>query len=86
MTQGWLQLQQTDSCSMPKQNLHRLPMRASNLQLVILVRNVELQAAGNLALRISSRLPRYSERYTIVVSDQAKHKPNLANLWKSSPR
>lgn len=45
-----------------------------------------VQIAGDLALRVSSRLPRYSDRYSVVVSDQAKHKPELSNLWKSVNR
>ena len=45
-----------------------------------------MQSAGDLALRVSSRLPRYSDRYTLTIFDQAKHKPNLANLWNSIPR
>ena len=44
------------------------------------------QAADDLALRVSSRLPRYSDRYSLVVSDQAKHKPDLTSLWKPNPR
>lgn len=44
------------------------------------------KAAGDLALRVSSRLPRYSDRYSLVVSDQAKHEPGLTSLWKPNPR
>ena len=44
------------------------------------------QAAGDLALRVSSRLPRYSDRYGLVVSDKAKHKPSLTSLWKPNLR
>ena len=44
------------------------------------------QAAGDLALRVSSRLPRYSDRYSLVVSDKAKHKPDLTSLWKPNLR
>ena len=66
--------------TMPVLSLGQLPRQ------VCLRVQCGVQGAGNVALRVSSRLPRYSDQYTISVSDQALHKPNFANLWKFTPR
>ena len=44
-----------------------------------------LQAAGGLALRVASRLPRYSDMYSLVLSSTDQHSISLKRLW-SRPR
>jgi zona occludens toxin (predicted ATPase) len=40
-----------------------------------------LQEAGNLVLRVSSRLPRYSDQYTLVLDNKENHTPTI-HLWR----
>ncbi|EIE22437.1 hypothetical protein COCSUDRAFT_42744 [Coccomyxa subellipsoidea C-169] len=44
------------------------------------------KVAGDLVLRLSSRLPRYSDEYKLVLDSDRNRVVSIANLWRHDPR
>ncbi|KAK9914749.1 hypothetical protein WJX75_000076 [Coccomyxa subellipsoidea] len=44
------------------------------------------KAAGDLVLRVSSRLPRYSDQYKLVLDSDRNRVVSISNLWRHVPR
>ena len=41
---------------------------------------------GGLTLRVASRLPRYSDQYSLVLGSAAEHSVSFKRLWSRSPK
>lgn len=44
------------------------------------------QDAGELVLRVSSRLPRYSDKYRLMLDSSRNQKVTVSSLWRQCPR